>query len=320
MKNIKCFECIEFDIGAFLLSSFWLSLKKKIKSFFLDTSKSGEFRSSVDYFYEEFSPISEPNLCFFAHYSSSGIVNDYVLYYLQKLRQLGFSIVLCTSTKILEEEKVKLKDKVVGILTQENYGWDFGLWKSGLLYLKDKIKNTPEIENILVANDSVYGPFTDLSEIFLEMKRNRFDLWAMSESFEVDRHIQSYFIVFNRQVIQSSFFWNFWEQAKYYFDKQAVIDNYELQLKDLFEKEGFSCGAFFSGEKIQKAVSGSAVNVNPTIKLWEPMIYSFHFPFIKGELLRKKMLSEKSMDRLKEFVAAKGYPVSYIERHLNSKR
>lgn len=275
----------------------------------------------MDYFYEEFSPVSGLNLCFFAHYSSSGIVNDYVLYYVQKLKDLGYAVVLCTSTTILAEEKEKLKDQVVGILTQENYGWDFGLWKSALLHLKDTIRNISEIETILIANDSVYGPFFDLSEIFLEMKRGHFDLWAMSESYEVDRHIQSYFIVFNQKVIRSSFFWNFWEQVRYYFDKQAVIDNYELRLKALFEKEGFSCGAFFSEEKIRKSTgSNSALNVNPTIKLWEPMIYSFHFPFIKGELLRKRMLSEKSIARLKEYIASKGYPVSYMERHLSSKR
>ncbi|TGM96650.1 hypothetical protein EHR10_18140 [Leptospira yasudae] len=308
------------------MSALTLRIKKLIKSFITDNSRIGECKTTLNSSYVSFSPFKRENLCLVAHYSSTGIVHQYFLYYIEKLKDCGFDVVVCSSTAILETEIVKLKESAVGILFQENYGWDFGLWKSALLRFKNEIRLRTQLKSILITNDSVYGPLTDLNSIFSEMQDKEIDLWGMSESFEVSSHMQSYFIVFNQRVIQSDFFWSFWEDVKYYFDKRAVISNYELRLGKLFLDKGFQWSAYISKEKIQKAsiqnnVLGKSIDeINPTLQLWEPLIYSFNFPFVKGELLRKRMIPKGKFEKMMNYLSISGYPISYIEDHLKSVR
>lgn len=308
------------------MSSLTLRIKKLIKSFISDNSRIGEYKTSVHSSYISFSPFKSENLCLIAHYSSTGIVHEYFLYYIEKLKGCGFDVVVCSSSDILKTEVLKLRESAVGVLYQENYGWDFGLWKSALLRFKNEIRLRTQFKSILITNDSVYGPLTDLNSIFKEMQDKGTDFWGMSESFEVSSHIQSYFIVFNQRVIQSDFFWNFWEGAKYYFDKRAVISNYELLLGKLFLDMGFLWSTYISKEKIQEAsiqnktLRKSINEINPTIQLWESLIYNFNFPFIKGELLRKRMVPKEKFEKIMNHLSRSGYPISYIEEHLKSIR
>ncbi|MGJ4751293.1 rhamnan synthesis F family protein [Leptospira kmetyi] len=262
-----------------------------------------------------------------AHYSSEGKVHDYLLFYIESLRKNGFDIILASSSGIEEPEKEKLKDLTIGILTQENYGWDFGLWKTSLLLFKDDIQNDSNIDTLLIANDSVYGPLYDLEQIFSEMNRDEINFWGMNESLEGRKHFQSYFIVFRKAVIDSEFFWKFWNDLKYYYDKRTVIENYEMNLFELFLREGFSGVGYLSSDKLSKIISAlpkrlnrSINEINPTLHLWGPIVRLGGFPFIKGELLRKKMLSKKDESDLKEMVKSVGYPLEIIESHLRSKR
>ncbi|TGL98130.1 hypothetical protein EHQ76_13965 [Leptospira barantonii] len=310
-----------------MFQSILLKIKKIVKSALMDNSRRYESKVAVNFQFEKFSEISSNKLCLMAHYSSEGKIHDYLLFYMRALRELGFDIVLSTSSGLEEFEKKKIKDLTIGILTQENYGWDFGLWKTTFQLLKDEIRKDSKIDRILVANDSVYGPLYDLKQIFSEMEKDEMDFWGMNESLEGRKHLQSYFLVFGKAVIDSDFFWNFWNDLKYYYDKRAVIENYEMNLLDLFLQEGFSGAGYLSSDKLLKVVSSlpkdpsRPINeINPTLQMWEPIVRLCGFPFIKGELLRKKMLSKEKENDLKKLMESIGYPFHMMESHLRSKR
>lgn len=292
-----------------------------------DDSRRYESKAKVDFKFEKFSKISKNKLCLMAHYSSEGIVHDYLLFYINALKKNGFDVLLASSSGVVESEKEKIKDLTIGLLTQENYGWDFGLWKTTLYLLEGEIKLESKVDTILIANDSVYGPLYDLKKIFSKMDNLKIDFWGMNESLEGRKHFQSYFIVFQKKIIDSDFFWNFWKDLKYYYDKRTVIENYEMNLSDLFFQKGFSGAAYLSSEALPKVISSlpnranlSMHEMNPTLHLWEPLIRSFEFPFVKGELLRKKMLSKEKEANLRELVESTGYPLDIMESHLRSKR
>ena len=73
---------------------------------------------------------------------------------------------------------------------------DFGSWKLGLNYLKNK-----NVENLLLVNDSIIGPFTDIRKILDSMKNKNVDFWGItSAGVETEFHIQSYFCISKRSV------------------------------------------------------------------------------------------------------------------------
>ncbi|MCG6167629.1 rhamnan synthesis F family protein [Leptospira sp. FAT2] len=302
-------------------------MKKKIKTTLVGDAVNWEFRTEVNFTYEEISRISGPKLCLMAHYNSECRIHDYVIFYIKSLKELGFEIILCSTSMISNQSKEKISTLVSGILIQENYGWDFGLWKSALMRLKNEILDRLNIKSLILTNDSVYGPIRSLDEIFRDMENENVDLWGMSESLEIQKHIQSYFLNFGERIIQSDFFWNFWTNMKYFSDKRLVISNYELKIERLFFERGFRCKAFFSEEKLRRAVDSNhkyrnkkIEEINPTLALGEEILYNYNFPFIKGELLRKKMLSKKAVINLENYISNLSYPTSLIREHLNSKR
>ncbi len=51
---------------------------------------------------------------------------------------------------------------------------DFGSWKLGLNFLKNK-----NVENLLLVNDSIIGPFIDIRKILDSMKNKKVDFWEL---------------------------------------------------------------------------------------------------------------------------------------------
>ena len=138
------------------------------------------------------------DVCLFSSYNFSDKVEEYVYYYLQELQKSGFAIVFITTSELQENCVSRLSEYAFIIAERENKCPDFGSWKAGLILLDWGKK----LDNILMANDSVFGPFFNLGNIIASMKK-RYDVWGMTDSYEIDYHIQSYFLYFNKTVVDS---------------------------------------------------------------------------------------------------------------------
>ncbi len=116
-------------------------------------------------------------LCLFASYSFTDEVAGYVIYYLAELAKEGFSIAFITTSTLQEASLHKLKPYCALIVERENKGLDFASWRLGL-----EICNwATDYKEVLIANDSVFGPFHPLGPIISTMSK-RFDIWGMADS------------------------------------------------------------------------------------------------------------------------------------------
>jgi len=187
------------------------------------------------------------NICFkkmkriaiFASFSSKGIIEDYVIYYLNGLRKVCDGIIFITDNPLIEKEIDKIKDLVIYINASRHGEYDFGSYKKGYYYLKQK-KVLANIDELVFCNDSCYAPVYPFVRMFKKMSSKKVDFWGICANDMFKYHLQSYFLVFHKKVVNSSAFKKFMELIKKENNRRDVILNYEVKLTEILQENGFS--------------------------------------------------------------------------------
>jgi lipopolysaccharide biosynthesis protein len=258
-------------------------------------------------------------ICIFAHFDQESLVRDYVVYYLSALKFEGFEIVFISTAERMEPAELeKIKEITCKRIIRKNIGYDFGSWKTGIQF----IENYQNCEQLVFANDSVIGPVNSICEMFDHMSDSDFDIWGVTDSYEIDYHVQSYFICFTKRVLQDGFLDKYAEMIQVEEAKQDVIDKYEVGLSQLALKLGYSMGAYcpyadieaglLNGQQSELRKVCASRKVNPTLWFIDELLNVFKVPFIKKELLIVNPHSidlNGCVDYLKR---GSGYPVEIL--------
>lgn len=104
---------------------------------------------------------------------------------MQRLREQGFRILLVVACEGFPDADFMSADAVI---RKDLNGFDFSGYAIGLSHLADAIGRT----DVLVLNDSVFGPFTDLRAF---LSRTPFRMTGFTASYAVEPHLQSYAIL-----------------------------------------------------------------------------------------------------------------------------
>ena len=148
----------------------------------------------------------------FASFSGDGRIKDTVLYYLRGLREVVDNIVFVANCPIFPDEAAKLDGHVRVAVFRHHGGYDFGSYQIGWNEAKAFGLLDPAVcDELVVCNDSCYGPVFPFSRVFAEMKRRResakrpADFWGMSLVRQYGRRmIPSYFYVFGPAVLEGA--------------------------------------------------------------------------------------------------------------------
>lgn len=218
-------------------------------------------------------------VCIFAHFDKDNIIDDYVIYYLRKLKEVCEYIVFVSDSDLTEQEQKKLSGIVDFIQAYHHGEYDWGSYKFGYIIAKNKdlLKDADEL---LMCNDSVYGPIKPLDVFFETMSERQADFWGMYKNvFGLDKgikdpHLQSWFLVVKKQVFNSVQFDNFMKSIVHLKDKLEIIRKYEIGFTREMEKSFVYDYPYSSLE--------SDVVTNAPLK-----ILKLGFPFIKTSALRR---------------------------------
>ncbi len=218
-------------------------------------------------------------VCLFAHFDATGGVQPYVAYYLRALRDAGWQVHLARSDerRLAPEDRSILEAAGAIVHLRPNAGLDFGAWQNLI-----RAGATEGADEILLANDSVLGPFLPLEPIRREMAG--FDVWGMVSSREGRRHLQSWFVsmtaeAFRRDAVQRVFAQPFASMTK-----EEIVLHGELGLSAAFEAERLDIGA--RHVDMFRLRPAGLIPVNPTHFHWRRLLRSGEVPFLKLELLR----------------------------------
>ena len=108
----------------------------------------------------------------FCTYDSDGVIDDYICYLLQEANKVLDKLVIVCNGKLTLDGENKLKAFADDLIIRDNSGFDMEAWRQGILKYKDALKDYDEL---LIFNDSFYGPFYPFEEIFLRMDKEYCD-------------------------------------------------------------------------------------------------------------------------------------------------
>lgn len=250
--------------------------------------------------------------CVFSHFDTNNKIERHVIHYLNEIATLGYVIIFVSTSNSLTAESIQeLKSFCRVICVRENVGYDFGSYKEGIQLIQEK---QIQPASILLANDSVYGPFWPLRSIWSPAILEEYDFYGLTDSFDKSYHIQSYFLAFSGRLARSKEFSDFWKTisnispAQHDF-KSIIIDNYEVGGSQHFLAKGYKIGAAFSYEAVlERRIQGLLaqlksmklkfqkkerinprelhISLNASHHYWDTLL-DMGFPFIKRELLAK---------------------------------
>ena len=184
-------------------------------------------------------------LCIFVIYDKDGIVFDYIGILIRGIKSyLAKLIVVCNFINC--NYGIENLDSADEILYRGNNGFDAGAVKDCITYLYA----TGEIyiyDELVILNDSFYGPFFSMDCIFKKMNNSGCHYWGLTRhlggSLEdgtiIGEHIESYFIVFKTEIIRSGFLSLFFERLCYPKTLREAILHYEVGLNQYLNKMGY---------------------------------------------------------------------------------
>lgn len=186
----------------------------------------------------------------YSFYDNNGIADSGDIYYLESMNKILDHVIIVVNGKVSLETEIKIRSITNDVIVRENKGFDAGGFQQVLLNLFDG-KELNGYDELVLFNNTMFGPVYPLEEIFIKMEKKNIDFWGMTlnKSRNLPDHIQSYFLSFNKKVFQSECFSKFWKNLNMNFSSiDYLISEYEVVLTSFLKNNGFCYDVFLSGD------------------------------------------------------------------------
>ena len=226
-------------------------------------------------------------LCIYIIFDKEKRIDKYIQTVLKGIRKHVSSVVVVCNFESAVSGLEYITDYADEILYRENKGYDSGAYKDAIEYLGDVLETYDEL---LLANDTFYGPFDSFDDMFKRMDEDECDYWGITrhpagrwtDGYLYNSHIQSYFIVYKERILRSSDFANFWCDLKYPMSYEEAIINYEFALNQYFAEKNFVGKAYMDFVALEYSYQYSQ---NPCIVNAYELIKDYGIPILKRRSL-----------------------------------
>ena len=228
------------------------------------------------------------SICFYSSYFTQDYIPYYVKFYLEELQKHFSEILFLTNEKQLKEtELTYLKQRNITLKFVSNEGFDFGMW-----YKAFKEYPSLDYDRVALINDSCVL-FKPLMDVFNWIDNNTFDYCGLVSSNSVSFHVQSYFIVINKNAIKPVY--DYFMQHGLISDYKKVIYTYEIGLSASLRKQGLKVAAMFTSKRDIAAQNPSFLVIEEFIQGGLPLIKKkiLFRSYRKGEYLSMLRMSFK---------------------------
>ena len=228
-------------------------------------------------------------LALYVHHNPKGEVEDYIICCLKGLKEVVSEILFIVNGNILPQARTAVEQMGIKILVRENEGFDWWAWKAGIEYYG--YKKIAQYDELLLTNNTYYGPVYPFSEMWSEMDKRDCDFWGITMHPQTNKflsHIQSYWIVFRKSVLSSKIFKQYWQQLTNHQNYQQMVKKGEEGLTAYFKNNGFKSDTYINFKKY-----GDLLKDNP-IMLTDKMVLEDRCPVIKRKYFVLKYISSIS--------------------------
>jgi len=228
----------------------------------------------------------------------------------------GIDVIFLT-TKLSDESKEWVEKNLSALIIRRNIGRDFGAWKDGIAFL-NKQSLFSYCSQLYLINDSVVLLGHNLKSTRFQSQfidDTKTDMIGLTESWQIAYHLQSYFLKFNKTVLQSELFLKYWHDYPIINSRLFSIEKGEIGLSQLLLNNGYQLKSVYpimelvAKENIESffiSLSGIPnqclielipqlfneffqVNfheMNPSHRLW-PLLLVAGCPVLKRDLIQK---------------------------------
>lgn len=245
-------------------------------------------------------------ICLFAGYDKNGLIDDYVIYYLKEMAKIA-DVYYYGDFEPKEGELDKISSYVKASYAKRHKKYDYGSWQE----LCNIIgwSNIQKYDQLILANDSCYGPLFPIHEVFDEMGKKQVDFWGLSCGRGYHIHLQSYFLVFDKTILKSTHLLDFLNEVKVQPSLREVCDLYEDRITFYLRKQGFKYASY---------VPYGDFVVHPYYETWRS-IKDKRFPFLKVKVFDGVVGYDRKPNWRSFLRKYTDYDVSLIENNLKNR-
>jgi len=244
----------------------------------------------------------------YAHFDGKGQVRPFVLHALQVMKPLCAELIFISNSPLADQDRLLLAKSCSNLIINNNTGYDFYMWKLGLESVDLSL-----YDEVVLMNSSVFGPLFDMVEAFQQMEQLPCDFWGITECFQMQPHLQTYFLVFKRNVAVSDAFNAFWRGVLPYKNKMQVIQSYEIGLTQWLVESGFQPGVLcpfgMIGEFCATAGKRLRRKDNTSVKFALELLQAGS-PFLKRDAVRNHKVA---MDKVLPILERADYPQELVD-------
>lgn len=249
-------------------------------------------------------------------YDNENIINPYIGYMLKELKTcLTHLVVVCNMGKV-DHGKEILEQYGDEIFFRDNIGFDAGGFKDALCSFLGWEK-VLQYEELVLVNDSMYGPFCPMRVIFDQMEKRQVNFWGLAKHGEfidavgrcAPEHVQTYFMSISFLMLHDPRFEEYWETMPYYGSFDEVVWKHEIRFTQHFADLGYTYDVLADMDS-----NNSKVNIQNNYSQYALIPYELmkrrNFPFLKRRPLINDTLEQQTQENWR-------LALEYIDKETN---
>ena len=183
----------------------------------------------------------------FASHAPDGRVAERDLLYVRALREVCDDVAVVFNSPVFPEEAAKFRTIASHAVFRWHGGYDFGSYRIGLGLARGRGWLAPgACRELVFANGSCYAPVRPFAGMFAAMEKRRADFWGVTANTQRSGapHLQSYFLVFRRPVLDAGALEAFFAARPGRATRSEAVETFEIQLTAELRGRGFVPAAF----------------------------------------------------------------------------
>lgn len=193
-------------------------------------------------------------IIFYLLWDARGLVDDYVLYKLERLRAFAEHIFVVVNGELTEGGRQRLGGVADTIWQRENTGFDVWGYKEAMAeFGEDRLK---DFDELVLMNYTWFGPVNPFEPVFERMDALELDFWGMTEHGKLrpnpftwkdvlHSHIQSHWISVRRSMFLSDDWREYWRTMPPIVSYTDSILNHESRFTHHFSTLGYEYAVAF---------------------------------------------------------------------------
>ena len=258
-------------------------------------------------------------LAIYTVWDRRGEIDDVIVYALTRLRPHVDHILVVVNGALTVAGRARLDSVCDEILVRENHGFDIWAHKCALDHLGPHVD---EFDEVVLTNDTWFGPVRDFGAVFERMDRSEADFWGMTDhpreepnpftgSGALPYHLQSYWIAVRGRMLRSESWMQYWRDLPQMPEYRDAVLTHEVVFTERFQAHGFVSDVAFPAANYP---TNHPALFNPDLLLQDgcPTLKRrpfFHWPpFLDRHAVVGRWMLEE--------VGGYGYPVELILKNL----